>query len=232
MRFVGLILLPLIMGFNTAYHSLSLKQQNKTYQYLALGDSYSVGEGIDPKDSWCNQLSDLLQKKGKSVTTDIVAETGWTTSDLNLALSKIDKQYDFITLLIGVNNQYRGDDTASFRKDLRKIIEKSLNLTGNKKECLLVLSLPDWSVTPYGEKLSPQQISREIDDYNHIVKDETQRAGATFINITPVSKTAYKNPPLLAPDHLHFSRLMYKSWAYMVVPYISRIMENSTRAAK
>lgn len=197
--------------------------------YLALGDSYTIGESVPAADRWSVQLAGLLRKEGLNVTDpDIIARTGWTTSELSDAVQQSGNQktYSLVSLLIGVNNQYRGQDVGRYRTEFRALLQTAVRFAGNKPARVFVLSIPDWGVTPYAASSGRdrQQIAREIDEFNAVAKDECQKAGIAYVDITPLSRTAAGDPSQIAEDGLHFSGKQYRQWAEKTVPVVKKLL--------
>ncbi len=197
----------------------------KTYSYLALGDSYTIGESVPPYHNFPNQLADALRTDSTKVEAPkVIARTGWTSDELISAIKSenLTKKYDFVTLLIGVNNQYRNDDTVIYRKEFRELLQTAIGYANGKQELVFVLSIPDWGVTPYGQSSgrSPAQIAKEIDAYNAIDVEETAKTKAVYVNITPISREAKTNSSLVASDGLHPSAQMYRRWVDLLKPLV------------
>lgn len=198
--------------------------QNSTdtnsYSYLALGDSYTIGESVSYEDCFPAQTVALLNKTKKFNAPLIIAKTGWTTDELTAAIaqSKTNGPFDFVSLLIGVNNQYRARDTANYRKELEHLIDTAIKFAGNKTDRIVIISIPDWGVTPFGLNSGRDiiLISKEIDEYNGIAKELAEQRGISFIDITPHSRRATSDPSLLAADGLHPSGKMYAYWAQLL----------------
>lgn len=191
-------------------------------KYLALGDSYTIGENIEIKDRWPNQLSRRLEESyNYSVETQIIAKTGYTTNELIEKINKttINNDYDYVSLLIGVNNQYRGLDISVFKKGLDALIDKSINFASGRNERVFVLSIPDWGVTPYGKLKEIDSISDEIDSYNRLVQKICLEKGVKFYYITDISRKVNLIDGLLASDGLHPSALMYAMWVDKVITF-------------
>ncbi len=185
--------------------------------YIALGDSYTAGEGVTASERWPLQLADQLRASAISISdVRVVAESGWTTADLiqGITEAEIDKSYDLVSLLIGVNNQFRGFDVALFRKEFQELMEMSISLTDGRPGRVLVLSIPDYSVTEYVQVLGLDQtvIRNELTAYNEIIKEISEDFGAVFYDITSVSRMAAQYPELTAQDGLHPSAVMYEKW--------------------
>lgn len=184
--------------------------------YLALGDSYTIGESVDASQRWPVQLTALLKKAGYNYKDPrIIATTGWTTDALEAAIDQanIQEKYNLVTLLIGVNDQYRGRNVESFRTNYIKVLDKAIALANNNPNNVIVVSIPDWGVSPFAASRDRDKISQEIDLYNSVKNEETIKKQVRFINITAISRQALNNELYIADDNLHFSGAMYKLWA-------------------
>lgn len=186
--------------------------------YLALGDSYTIGESVARSQCFPHQLAAKLQENGVSVSAAprIIARTGWTAEELQTALDaeKITERFNLVTLLIGVNNQFRRYSPDAYQKTFRLLLQRAVSLAGGIHRHVFVLSIPDWGSTPYGLESGRGRpvISSQIDQFNAINREETRKAGINYTNITPESRLALFDPSLVAPDGLHPSGLMYKHW--------------------
>lgn len=193
--------------------------------FLALGDSYTIGESVAEAERWPVQLADRLRSEGIAdfATPAIVAKTGWTTDELAdaVAAAKLKEPFDLVTLLIGVNNQYRGRPLPEYREQFARLLESAIRLAGGNREHVIVLSIPDWGVTPFAEGRDREQIGREIDAFNEVNLAEATKAGARYVDVTPVSRRAATDSALVAEDGLHPSGLMYREWAELVLPQAS-----------
>lgn len=210
-KFLILILLIPIVSFG--------QTKDLNYSYLALGDSYTIGESVKESERWPVQLSNSLRNKlNKPV---IVAKSGWTTDQLIDTLNKINfnKKFDFVSLLIGVNNQYRGRSVENFKEGFTILLKKSIEYANYKKERVMVVSIPDWGVTPFAKNKNRTIIGNEIDAFNKIIHDECMKNNITFFNITEISRKAVNNNSLIAEDGLHPSKKMYKQWVKIIKPY-------------
>ncbi|MFD2514363.1 SGNH/GDSL hydrolase family protein [Pontibacter locisalis] len=190
------------------------------YSYLALGDSYTIGESVPAADRWGGQLAGLLREEGIDVGDPAtIARTGWTTSELAKAIKDANPKPDFdlVSLLVGVNNQYRGQSISTFRTEFRDLLQTSIRLAKDDPGNVIVLSIPDWGATPYGQSRDQERISTEIEAFNAVAKDEAQKAGVTFINITPLSREALNDPSYVANDGLHYSGKMHLEWAKLAL---------------
>ena len=193
------------------------------WRYLALGDSYTIGEGIDPAGRWPVQLAALLRRRGLAAgEPEIVARTGWTTAELSAGIDAAAPRGSFalVSLLIGVNDQYRGGKPEDYRAGFAALLRRAIAFAAGEPGRVIVLSIPDWSVTPFaiasGRDLP--RIAREIQRFNEINREETGRAGARYVDITAASKRAPGDSAQLAPDGLHPSATMYAEWARLAVP--------------
>ncbi|MGY3052682.1 lysophospholipase L1-like esterase [Pedobacter sp. UYEF25] len=207
-----------------------LATTHKGFSYLALGDSYTIGESVTEKDSYPYQIKKLLSNENIDVEKPkIIAATGWTTHDLlaAIAIEKPSSNYSFVTLLIGVNNQYRNEDISVYQKEFKILLNKAISFANGDKNRVFVLSIPDWGVTPFGKKSgrSPDQIGKEIDTYNAIAKEITLAANIDFTDITPESKRAAIDVTLLAYDGLHPSGKMYAIWVEAITPKIVKALK-------
>jgi lysophospholipase L1-like esterase len=179
-------------------------------RYLALGDSYTIGESVPPEQRWPVQLA----RKLGIPEPQIIAKTGWTTSELNAAIdaAKPRGRFDLVTLLIGVNNQYRGLSAEEYRTEFRALLKRAIGFARNDPKRVVVVSIPDWGATPFARTRNRARIAAEIDRFNAIKSDETRKSGARFVDITGISRRAEVNPALIAPDDLHPSGAMYELW--------------------
>lgn len=201
----------------------------QTISYLALGDSYTIGEKVDSKERWPQQLVDRLNKDGLKVDNpEIIAVTGWTTDELKngIAEARISQQtYDLVSLLIGVNNQYRGRDLVNFKQEFVELLIQAIEFAGSDVNNVFVVSIPDWGVTPFAEGRDREKIATEIDAYNAIVKEETEKRGIKYIDITTVSKKAGDNLDLNASDGLHPSGKLYEAWTDEIHPVVLELLK-------
>lgn len=199
------------------------------FRILALGDSYTIGEGVPAGQSWPAQLAERLRKEGLPVAKPLViARTGWTTADLQngIAREKPEGAFDLVTLSIGVNNQYRGLSADEYRTQFGVLLATSMVFTGGRPQRLIVLSIPDWGVTPYAHNRQRDQIAAEIDVFNHINLEETVAASVRYVDVTPVSRQAAGDSQWLAADGLHPSAKMYTVWVELLLPEVRRILDD------
>ncbi|MCI5082506.1 MAG: SGNH/GDSL hydrolase family protein [Saprospiraceae bacterium] len=187
-----------------------------TIRYLALGDSYTIGESVAAEARFPAQLSDSLSANGYAVEElKIVATTGWTTSRLLQELSDvaIDRNYNLVSLLIGVNNQYRGFDFAIYEQEFPALLSKAIAYANGNKDRVFVVSIPDYAYTPFGQSgANPDQISMQLDRYNAYADSICQTRSIPFYQITDISRKGLEEPELVADDNLHPSGLMYQRW--------------------
>lgn len=186
--------------------------------FLALGDSYTIGEKVDSASRWPVQLARALRSAGVNVDDPrIVARTGWTTDELAAGIEQAGTTgtYALVSLLIGVNNQYRGRGTHEYREQFRVLLGRATGFAGGNAARVLVISIPDWGVMPFAEGRDRAKIGREIDQFNAIAKEESVRAGAKWVDITPTSR-AMKDG-WAASDGLHPSGVQYAAWAALAL---------------
>lgn len=196
---------------------------NEPINYLALGDSYTIGQGVEELQRWPNQLSIKLAENGYEVVkTDIIAQTGWKTSDLINAIPDTLDDYNLVSLLIGVNNQFRDQPFEIFSTEFDLLLDKSIALAGGK-ERVFVLSIPDYGVTPFGSSKS-EQIAQEIDSYNDYIRQRCIQQDIPFVDVTPISRLLGDSPGVLASDNLHPSGFQYKKWMEAVFPKVLEIL--------
>lgn len=192
-----------------------------TLSYLALGDSYTIGQSVPAPESFPYLLTGQLP--GHKITEPtIIAKTGWTTDQLISAIDASginDKTYDIVTLLIGVNDQYGGGSQANYRIKFVQVLNTAIKFAKGDKNHVFVLSIPDYGVTPFAHG-QEAHIGPEIDQFNDINRDESAKAGVNYIDITPISKLAANNLSLLANDGLHPSATMYQMWVEKLKPVI------------
>ena len=208
-------------------YNMDLTQTNRSpYTYFALGDSYTIGESVPAKESFPYQLAAELTKAGYPISQpEIIATTGWTTNELINAITNSNikhKKYDIVTLLIGVNNQYRGYNQETYRTEFIQLLNTAITYANGNKNHVFVLSIPDWGVTPYAAGRDRSQIAREIEQFNAINKQETQKADVAYVDITPISQQAANDPSLNAEDGLHPSAKMYGLWVKALLPVIEK----------
>lgn len=192
----------------------NMNPNNPKRTFLALGDSYTIGESVDEKDRWSMQLIDLLKTNFNFTKHDIVARTGWTTSELTQAIEakKLTEQYDMVSLLIGVNNQYRGQSLDNYRVEFRTLLNTSIKFAKNDAKRVIVLSIPDWGQSPFGGRQSKGKVASEIDAFNNVSKEECKKLNIVFIDITELTRKN-TDASMFAIDGLHYSGKMHRLWA-------------------
>ena len=190
---------------------------------LCLGDSYTIGQSLSEDERFPNQTVKLLDKEGIHFEAPlIIAKTGWTTDELIHAIdeAKVTGTFDCVTLLIGVNNQYREYDKEVYRKEFKELLHTALKYAGGDHNHVFVVSIPDWGVTPFGANdvkgRSAAKIGTEIDEFNVINKEESLKLKVHYTDINPISKRAAQDPSLTADDNLHPSGKMYAEWAKLL----------------
>jgi lysophospholipase L1-like esterase len=195
--------------------------------YLALGDSYTIGESVPATERWPVHLASMLVPEGITVGEPrIIAQTGWTTANL---LQQVKSQnfaggYGLVSLMIGVNNQYQGRSLEEFRGQFKELLTLSTAIARNDAKNVLVLTIPDWGATPFGADRDRAAVSAQIKRFNDVIKAEAQAAGITVIDVYDLSLAVKDSPQLLAPDGLHYSGAMHRLWAQRVLPEARKIL--------
>jgi lysophospholipase L1-like esterase len=198
-------------------------QDSSQLRFLALGDSYTIGEAVDPADRWPAQLARALHRNGVEVAPpEIVARTGWTTDELSAAIdaASLSPPYDLVSLLIGVNNQYRGRAVDEYREEFRALLDRAVTFAGGEASRVIVVSIPDWGVTEFARQKGSDRarVAAEIDAYNRVNREESGRVSAHYVDITAGSRLAERDPKLIAADGLHPSARMYEEWTAAILP--------------
>ena len=193
-------------------------------RFLSLGDSYTIGQSVPAPDRWSVQLAQMAQNLQ---TPDIIAQTGWTTGDLQQAIRTTNPaaNYELVSLMIGVNNQFRGLPLATYRTEFRELLQTSIRLAGNRPTRVFVLSIPDWGRSPYAQRYDQARISQEIDQFNAAAQEESRLAGVAFVNITDLTRTAAGDPAQFAPDGLHYSGRQMQQWASRALPVVQALLQ-------
>lgn len=196
-------------------------------RHLALGDSYTIGESVPESERWPNQLASQLAAEGLSTDVTLIARTGWTVNELwqGIQVNPPEGAYDLVTLLIGVNDQYRGHPSAGYRDDFRFMLNIAVEYAGGDPDRVIVLSIPDWGLTPFAYGRNTQTIASEIDEFNSINREEAEKAGVHYVDITPISRTVTADSDLIAADGLHPSGKMYARWVELVLPIARDILK-------
>lgn len=200
--------------------------------YLALGDSYTIGEAVPESGRWPVQLAQALRNEGVPLADPrIIAATGWTTDELDAVITAREPlgTHDFVSLLIGVNNQYRGRDVDEYRVQFSALLWRAIGFAGNRPERVMVLSIPDWGVTPFAVKEGRDgaRIARELDAYNDTARRACAQRGVAFVDITTVSRARGAEAAMLADDGLHPSASLYTEWTRLALPVAHRLLAHA-----
>jgi hypothetical protein len=204
-----------------------------TYHYLALGDSYTIGEQVPLHESFPYQTIQLLRKqishKHDFIAPEIIAKTGWTTDELNnqIVQTTFLKSYDFVSLLIGVNNQYRGRDVENYKEEFAHLLQQAIAFAGGISNHVFVISIPDWGKTPFAAERDIQKIAQEIDDYNNACKEIVLAQHCHFIDITTSQRADSHLEEFIAEDKLHPSGKEYAKWAAQLYRGIAEVIEGN-----
>ena len=196
--------------------------------YLALGDSYTIGQSVQVPERFPTQTVSRLREQGISIADPVyIARTGWTTGNLQNAIATENPSptYDVVSLLIGVNDQYQRMDTAGYASRFTELLEKAVQLARGKKAHVFVLSIPDYSATPFVATSEKERVRREVDWFNAINKRITDAYGISYTDITPSTREAATNPALVAGDGLHPSGSEYRKWAEMLAPKMKVVLQ-------
>ena len=187
-------------------------------RYLALGDSYTMGEGVEENERWPVQLATKLRAQGVPLANpEIIAVTGWATAELAAGIDEARPQgpYDFVSLLIGVNNQYRGRSLDEYRQQFGDLLQRAIAFGAGDASRVLVVSIPDWSATPFANGRDCAAISSEIGAFNAANRGETERSGSNYLDVTPLSSTQGK---MVVEDGLHPNGKAYAMWTELALP--------------
>ena len=198
----------------------------KSFNVLSLGDSYTIGEGVPSEESWPFLLRDRLGEENIIVKTPtVIAKTGWTTGELIGAIedARPEGPYDLVTLLAGVNNQYRDLDLEEYRKEFGTLIDMAAGFANQRYDKVLIVSIPDWGVTPFAADRDPASIAAEIDEFNRVGREEALKRKVAFIDITADSRSFGSEERMLVADRLHPSGAMYRVW-------VDRLWKTAARA--
>lgn len=199
------------------------------YTYLALGDSYTIGEQVPMHDNFPHQATDLLRKQHFDVADPvIIATTGWTTDELAAAIREhnLHETFSFVTLLIGVNNQYRGRPLDNYRQEYTQLLDQAIVFAGGNAQHVVVLSIPDWGATPFAEGRDRQKVAKEIDEYNAACKEITLSHKCHYIEITGSTRENGQKKEYLAADGLHPSGKEYAIWAQKLAIQVAGILKH------
>ncbi|OHX68211.1 SGNH/GDSL hydrolase family protein [Flammeovirga pacifica] len=217
---------PIVSNSDTTAVVINEEIPEKELSFLALGDSYTIGASVIKADRWTEQLKVALEERQYSIS-DItyVAQSGWTTTNLINAINRADleKKYDVVTLLIGVNNQFQRKDIQTFEQEYTALLNTAINFAGGTKN-VIVLSIPDYG---YTYSTPSTQISQEIDQYNTLKQNITINKGVKFYNITSTSRQVVERPELIASDGLHPSGIMYQLWVNQIIDDVKDQLKES-----
>ena len=216
------------MSLNTTTTSPASTNDNTHYSYLALGDSYTIGHGVEEKERFPFLITEILKQEKLAVSNlKYIAQTGWSTVVLQTAINSAEPlgTFDIVSLLIGVNDQYQHLDTAGYRVRFEQLLLKSIALAKNNPKRVFVLSIPDYSATPFVADPAKEKIRNEIDDFNTINKEISLQYNISYTDITGLSREAATNPSLLTGDGLHYSAIEHLKWAERVAPSISAALK-------
>jgi len=198
-------------------------------RFLALGDSYTIGESVAEQDRWPVQLTRLMREAGVNLNQpEIIATTGWTTDELSSAIDerKPSNDYGLVSLLIGVNNQYRGNSQEVYVQEFTALLNRAIEFAGGIKNHVVVVSIPDWGVTPFAADRDRDKIAEEIDAFNAINRKISASHGVHYVDITPSSRLAKTELDLVAGDGLHPSGKEYSRWAGKVFEEMKSVYQS------
>jgi len=229
MTYLKIVLFPLILLFISCGVSKTKKASEElTFKYLALGDSYTIGESVCSDCNYPQQLTDSLNDVLKEKTSvKIIAKTGWTTADLLGAIMAANpsKDYDLVTLLIGVNNQYQAKPFSIYEEEFPKLLDLAITFAEGKTENVIVLSIPDYAFTPFGQKSGKgEKITSELVKYNAFAEKISKEKQVRFINITPITQQGLEKTALVASDGLHPSEVAYKKFVEIMFESVLKIL--------
>lgn len=220
---------PSLVGFALLLSACSVAEtvpKSSGARYLALGDSYTIGEGVGERERWPMQLAEALRASGVRIQDpQVIARTGWTTDELDAAITEADPRgsFELVTLLIGVNDQYRGRTAEQYREPFRNLLRRAIGFAGGDASRVVVVSIPDWGVTPYAGSRDRNAIAKAIDAFNAVNRGESEKAGARYVDITAVSRKLAGDRTQLVADGLHPSASQYAQWKDLVLPLAERI---------
>ena len=200
--------------------------EEKKYRFLALGDSYTIGEAVPENECWPVQLVEMLNAAGKPFDKpQIIATTGWTSDELIAAIKIENPQspFDLVSLLIGVNNQYRGYSKEIYAKEIEDLLDQAIDFAGKITNHVVVVSIPDWGATPFAKDRNREEIAKQIDEYNTINREISLQKGVHYVDITPGSRLSLSNYSLVTTDELHPSGKEYLKWTEEIYKIVAPI---------
>lgn len=199
-------------------------------RFLALGDSYTNGEGVAEEERWPSQLVALLGQQDIHLTdVQIVAQTAWTADELADAIDQTKPKgpFDVVTLMVGVNDQYRNRPVASFAPEFEQLLARAVGFAGRRPSRVIAISIPDWGATPFAEGRDRARIAREIEAYNERARELAARAGVIWVDVTTETRAMQLDPSLVTADGLHPSGAMYARWAALLAPIVRGALSES-----
>ena len=225
--FFASALISTLLGCKTQHDSTPVKVTtavNEGLSYIALGDSYSIGESVLESERWPNQLSVALTKEGFTISkTQFIAQTGWTTRNLMDAISKKSpEKHDLVSLSIGVNNQYQHLPFDQFKMEFVQLLKIAVAIAKSKEQ-VFVVSIPDYGFTPVGNS-DKERIGKELDEYNTFMKQECDNNNIPFIDITVISRELGSSEGALSGDNLHPSGIQYAKWVEIISPEVIKLL--------
>jgi len=221
------ILLLVSLSCKMKDEAINPAKKAEPVRYLALGDSYTIGESVPSDQNFPAQLVDSLKASGQKVSSyKIIAQTGWTTTSLKTAIDAagLKDTFNLVSLLIGVNNQYQGKSIDVYKQEFIELAERAIQFAGGKKGNVFVVSIPDYGYTPFGQN-NQASISAQIDLFNAVNKHLSDSLGLTYCDITPISRRGLSEPDLIAGDGLHPSAKMYKEWVGLIMNRSSEFLK-------
>jgi len=224
-KFLSVLLCTVLSCIPSKAHAQPPKHM---YSYLALGDSYTIGEQVPLHDNFPYQTVQLLRKQNIDVADPvIIATTGWTTDELAASIREhnLHEKFSFVTLLIGVNNQYRGRSIDNYKEEFLQLLTQAIDFAKGDAQHVIVVSIPDWGVTPFADGRDRQKIAREIDEYNAACKEIALAHKCQYVEITESTRKNGQNKEYLAPDGLHPSAKEYNVWAEKLAPLIAKTLQ-------
>lgn len=229
MNFKIVIVLIAFFQISCGVSKKNTSQEKIAHKYLALGDSYTIGESVCSDCNYPKQLTESLNEVLKEKTSvKIIAKTGWTTTDLlsAIATEKPSKDYDLVTLLIGVNNQYQGKPFSLYEEEFPKLLDMAIAFAKGKPENVLVLSIPDYAFTPFGQQSGKaEKITTELKKYDAFAAKISKEKSVRFENITPITQQGLENATLVASDGLHPSKVVYKKFVEQIISFAKNILK-------
>lgn len=213
---------------NTSVEGKENNSETAALHYAALGDSYTLGTGIPKKDSFPNQLRiSLSAQLNRWIDLELLAANGWRTDNLLNQLPDLNREaYDLVTLLIGVNNQFQGLDDSQFTSEFSELLDNAIVLTNNQPERVVVISIPDYTFSPFGRIYASEEVSAQIDRWNDFAASLAKQRGSYFIDIIDISRKGLESPELIGSDGLHLSGLAYSQFAGRIQPIVYAELSN------